>query len=107
MTDVHAILTPPDRGYMGDRSRGASMGRFNAGLEYDVLDNAAPFHLVRIPLDSGGYDRGGVYWGHDARERLYGYVGPLTDIRGFVRARSRGGAKAAVRLTYPRARFFR
>jgi hypothetical protein len=48
----------PDPGWMNDRQRGAGLGR----------DIAAPsrslrFRLGRVPLDDGGYDKGGAYWG--------------------------------------------
>lgn len=109
MTDAHAILTPE-----ANCRYGAPMGRATISHYFDkkgelislaVMPDARPFHLVRIPLNSGGYDRGGAYWGHG--EPLYGFVGPVTDIRGFVRAKSREAAKAAVREIHPHARFFR
>lgn len=40
---------------------GAPMGR-HTGPDY-LETGAGPLRLVRIPLDSGGYDRGGAYWG--------------------------------------------
>ena len=74
-------------------------------IEVTATPDARPFHLVRLPLDSGGYDAGGAYWGHG--EPLYGYVGPTTDIRGYVRGKNREAAKAAVRELHPHARFYR
>jgi len=52
---------PPDRGYMGDRSRGASLGRANVRGDHETR---ARFYLRKMPLDAGGYDVGGTYWGH-------------------------------------------
>lgn len=84
---------------------GAPMGRPVTGRQFEVLPDAPPFHLVRVRLDSGGYDRGGAYWGHG--EPLYEFTGPVTDISGFVRGSTRELAKAAVRRIHPAARFFR
>lgn len=75
-------------GWMGDLSRGAAMGRnqFNPHLTGKV-------HLRRVRLDSGGYDKGGAYWGQgqplwaawdDSGEQVY------------IRADSRDAAKAEV-----------
>jgi hypothetical protein len=109
--DIQATLLPR----LSSRY-GAPMGRHSVRsyetkrgevIQLDVTEKAAPFHLVRIPLDSQGYDAGGAYWGHSKGERLYGYIGPITDIRGYVRAADRDAAKAAVRETFPLARFFR
>jgi hypothetical protein len=46
---------------------GAPMGRHSYGL----IQNCKPgsVRLFHVPLDSGGYDDGGAYWGHG--ERLY------------------------------------
>lgn len=93
---------------------GAPLGRNNRshyedskGNRHDLTVNAhaAPFHMVRVRLDSGGYDSGGAYWG--IGDRLYYYQGPITDIDGYVRGRTREAAKAAVRAIHPHARFFR
>ena len=43
----------------GCNQYGAQMGRGVAGA---VL--AGKVHLQRVPLDGGGYDPGGAYWGH-------------------------------------------
>lgn len=93
---------------------GAPMGRPTCDTYTDrqgttfklvVNDDAKPFRLVRCPLDSGGYDRGGAYWG--LGEPLYYFEGPLSDISGYVRGRTREHAKAKVRAIHPRARFFK
>ncbi len=43
---------------------GASMGRRSG----HALDKSLPFkfRLYRIPINSGGYDSGGAYWGTGA-----------------------------------------
>jgi hypothetical protein len=47
-----------DRGYMGDRSRGAGMGR----LSTLPLHTTSALRVRRVPLVDG-YDPGGAYWG--------------------------------------------
>ncbi|WP_144735268.1 hypothetical protein [Extensimonas perlucida] len=48
-------------------------------------------HLFRVPLDSGGYDQGGAYWGHGTP--IYCFAQPPEQgqpcPRKFVRAHSR------------------
>ncbi len=97
-----------------DGSRGAPMGRPNCSgyesprngwTELAVIPNAPPFHLRRVRLDAGGYDSGGAYWGLGLA--LYYFQGPVSDIDGFVRAKSRDEAKAEVRAIHKHARFFR
>ena len=83
---------------------GAPMGRSDS-----IIDPDAPvkFSLQHVPLNSGGYDAGGAYWGHD--ERLYwacGYVeSDLFEI--FTRAQNRNDAKSKIRQYYPLATFTR
>lgn len=83
---------------------GTPMGR-PSNDDYTVTPDAGSFRLVRCPLDSGGYDRGGAYCGIGAP--LYYYEGPLTDISGYVREATRERAKAAVRSIRPHAKFYR
>jgi len=70
---------------------GASMGRSN--------DNPANFeglrvHLVRVNLDSGGYDPGGAYWGYGKPLFLcYTNDQDSDDVQYFLRADSRDHAK--------------
>lgn len=49
-----------DRGYMGDPSRGASLGRISKTYP---LDNTEILLVNKVRIDSQGYDTGGVYWG--------------------------------------------
>lgn len=79
---------------------GAPMGRPPSYPMYEI-----PGGLVRLrhlPLDAGGYDSGGAYWG--IGQRLYW----ATDEDGgeaFFRATCRGAAKEHVRQISPTARF--
>ncbi len=94
---------------------GAPLGRRNVSGFTDkrgdwhdlrVLDNARPFRLVQVPIDAGGYDPGGAYWGHGGSVRLYGFA--LDEcIKGFVWAPDREAAKAEVRHIHPLARFYK
>lgn len=81
---------------------GAPMGR----RSWD--DNAEPYagrmYLRWVPLDSGGYDVGGAYWG--VGQRLYGYAATDDSVNGFVRASDRMEAKARVLRMYPLAKFY-
>jgi len=41
---------------------GASMGRDSCA--FGEFDKNQPVRLRRVPLNAGGYDEGGAYWGH-------------------------------------------
>ena len=71
----------------------------------DTLPTDRPLYLRRVPLDSGGYDRGGAYWGHGTP--LWWCGNAAGDIDLFIRASSREDAKRIVREDYPAARFWR
>lgn len=92
---------------------GAPMGRPSI---HDVLpdETLGKFELRRVPLNQGGYDSGGAYWGTPSN--LYhtrafvnytGLEGRGGMVEWFLRADSRDAAKAAVRKRYPTARFYR
>ena len=90
-------------------SRGASMGR---GIRLPSPGETVRLHLVRVPLDSGGYDFAGAYWGGPANlwcafvcHRTYSPVRRRFEnhpphIALFVRAPYRGNAKQAVRREF-------
>jgi hypothetical protein len=81
---------------------GAPMGRINRGHNA----SAERWYLRRVPINNGGYDRGGAYWGIGAPLwNAYTEDGE-TDV--FFRARDRDAAKAHMRSEHdPAARFFR
>ena len=101
-------MTPlaEDAGWMGDRTRGAGLGRPTQGGD---AQSPWRFSLQRVRLDHGGYDDGGAYWGAGAP--LYRYA--PTEARngecpeGFLRAAVRAAAKAQILARYPAARFYR
>jgi hypothetical protein len=92
----------PDPGWMGDRRRGAGMGRPSVKPEPSTA--RVYVALQRVKLNSGGYDQGGAYWGFS--QILY--WANLDGSDGwYFRAPSRDAAKAIVRETIPNARFAR
>ena len=80
---------------------GAPMGRFTGP---DYLETSERLQLQHVPLDSGGYDRGGAYWG--LGPRLW-YVMDCDGNSQFIRARDRAAAKDRIRTDWPGARFYR
>jgi hypothetical protein len=81
---------------------GAPMGRFTGPTP--STGNGDKWTLQHCPLDSGGYDSGGAYWGHG--QRLY-YCANEAGEESFFRASNRGVAKAYVRAEFdPMARFY-
>lgn len=76
---------------------GARMGRRNI-LPHDLPPQDArkeyKLHLQRMPLDSGGYDSGGAYWGH-GQPMWIATEGAKTEsgITIFMRAPNREAAK--------------
>jgi hypothetical protein len=96
-----AKTLPLEIGWMGDRTRGASLGRPSHAGPYD----GHKLTLQRIRLDSGGYDSGGAYWGIGAP--LYWCASDDGTIDMFFRAASRDKAKEHVRVQYPTVRFYR
>lgn len=83
---------------------GAPMGR-PTRAQGDVLPSDPPMYLRRIPIDSGGYDRGGAYWG--LGQPLYWACNHDADVELFFRAPNRVSAMLMVREDYPDARFYR
>jgi hypothetical protein len=51
---------------------GASMGRSHEAGTVGDFDRAQPVRLRKVPLNAGGYDEGGAYWGHKWTRGLMG-----------------------------------
>lgn len=81
---------------------GAPMGR-------DYQDGApvGRMSLVRVRINSGGYDDGGAYWGIGQPLYCATDSSDETEIRVFVRAPDRQTAKSLVRARCPGAKFFK
>lgn len=92
-----------DTGWHGDVRRGASLGRVDTGGTAE----APRFYLRRIPINSGGYDSGGAYWGHGPRLYWAWALDGAGDISRYFRAADREKAKAAILAEFPDASFFR
>ncbi len=84
---------------------GAPHGRCNNKGDPDTKQR---FYLIKVRVNSGGYDSGGAYWGYcSLGERVYRYLSEEGDIEGFVWAKSRALAKAEMLEDYPDATFFK
>lgn len=88
-----------------DGRYGAPMGRASDNLSALVIEpRDPPMTLQRVRLNSGGYDRGGAYWG--IGQPLYWWSITITEgdsvdeCSGFLRAM----AKAAIRALQPATR---
>jgi hypothetical protein len=92
---------------------GASMGRpSTSDRELSHIDGIdVKLKLQRVPLDSGGYDPGGAYWGHGSPLwRSEGSVELATgshDITLYLRVSDRDHAKSMIRAKLRAARFYR
>ena len=86
--------TTVETGWMGDRARGAAMGRPDGTTHVSELPPRSVY-LSKVKIDSGGYDEGGAYWG--IGQPLYcAYSDEQCDYCEYERANSR--EDAAVRL---------
>lgn len=111
----------PDRPINHDYDRyagskyGAPMGRSGGYGGAVELDCSARLRLSQVPLDSGGYDPGGAYWGApdwrrhgDPKATACLYC--AEDHEGgtlYLRAWTRDEAKRKVLAKFPGARFYR
>ncbi len=92
--------TNDPRGWGGNPSRGAALGR---STRRGPEDFDGKLTLRQVRLDSGGYDQNGTYFGHG--NPLYWYASDDGEIDGVLRAHDRDDAKAQVLKLYPRAKF--
>jgi len=83
---------------------GAPMGRVERYPGPDI-EPGTRFYLRTVPVDCGGYDRGGAYWG--LGQTLYRAVSECGGVEIFFRAGSRADAKREVRAACEGAIFFR
>jgi len=67
----------------------------------------ARLSLRRLPLDSGGYDTGGAYWGLGAPLWRAAGFSPSGPVEIHLRACSREQAKRLILKSHPEARFAR
>ena len=91
--------THDPKGWCGDPKRGAAMGR--PTIEGD-RDYAGQLYLRQMPLDNGGYDINGTYFG--AGEPLYWCASEDESIDRMLRAPTRAKAREKVLELYPNAK---
>jgi len=94
--------TNDPRGWAGDPKRGAALGRPSVRGEATF---AGRLTLRRVPLNQGGYDSNGTYFGLGAP--LYWYASDDGSIDDMLRAGTRESAKKQILARYPAAKFYR
>jgi hypothetical protein len=94
--------THDPRGWCGDPSRGAALGR--PTVADGEPEGKMTLRRVRMSAD-GAYDSNGTYFG--CGEPLYWYADEGGNVDAVLRARSREDAKRQVREIYPTAKFYR
>jgi hypothetical protein len=92
--------TNDPRGWCGDPSRGAALGRATIKDAPKEYDGKLSLRLVR--LDNGGYDRNGTYFGHG--QPLYWCASEDGSVDYMLRASCRYNARVAVLCDYPKAK---
>lgn len=91
------------RGWCGDASRGAALGRPHVGSDRVPV---GIMRLNRVELDAGGYDRLGTYFGLGPPLWFaYGSDSEGESIEMTFRAENREGAESKVLHSYPTAKF--
>ena len=83
------------------------MGRQSYFPNYTFTAKA---RLAKVPINSGGYDSGGAYWGYTPSQPLW--LAHAVDEHGnelywFFRATTRDEAKAKIQQSYPKVSFYR
>jgi hypothetical protein len=91
--------TNDPRGWCGDISRGAALGR--PSIQGTL---GGKLYLQRVYLCNGGYDKNGTYFGHG--DPLYWASSSDGEVDFMLRGEDRDAAKRRVLHDYPDARFF-
>ncbi len=92
--------TNDPKGYCGDPTRGAAMGR--PTIQNESKEWEGKLTLKRSYLDSGGYDKNGTYFG--VGEPVYWCANEEGTIDFMLRGFSRAAARAKVLVIYPSAK---
>lgn len=90
-----------------DGKYGAPMGRRSDNLSGLIVEPHEKVTLRRVPINSGGYDSGGAYWGLGAPLYWWCVTQEGEESSGFLRACSRAAAKNHILELHPNAVFFR
>jgi hypothetical protein len=92
-TSLERFKKNAPKGYCGDHSRGAAMGRKEIN---PVAEPSGPLTVCYVELDEGGYDVCGTYWGNTPKHYTYFAYGNTEDgedIELFILAKSLLDAK--------------
>jgi hypothetical protein len=99
------------KGWCGDPKRGAALGR--PTVKDASPDFSGKVHLAKIRMN-GDYDCNGTYFGFCSQGEALFWVSTddnaidyVIRVRGSSAANRREAAKAKVRESYPKARFYR
>ena len=92
--------TNDPKGWCGDPTRGAALGRYDVHKEDKEYDDK--LSLQRMRLNNGGYDENGTYFGHG--KPLYWCANDASTIDFMLRAPDRSTARQAVLQLYPKAK---
>ena len=89
---------------------GASMGRRNVLDDLECHDEPK-WSLYKMPINDGGYDSGGAYWGIGSRTSgvmFHAYCdGPKFVNHIYIRSVTRLGAKQKIRELFSGSKFYR
>jgi hypothetical protein len=96
--------TNDPKGWCGDSSRGAAMGR--PSTQWAPKDFSGKLVLRHVRLN-GDYDCNGTYFGYVPDLHIYWYASDDGQIDAVVRASCRESAKSMIRQSYAKARFYR
>ena len=83
--------------------RGASMGRANHITDTEWEGKT---HLELVPINLGGYDPGGAYWGLGEPLFVAYFDGEEEENEFFCRAQNRAEAKKEIRKHFPKIKFY-
>jgi hypothetical protein len=89
-------------GWGGDPARGAALGR--STIIDEAKDYNGKVYVRRIPLNAGGYDKNGTYFG--VGNPLFWVANDAGTIDYVIRAKNRSEAVANARELFPEARIW-
>ena len=93
------------RGFCGDPRRGAALGRGSYNAD-NPAEWTGKLYVSRVPLDSGGYDKNGTYYGWGGNP-LYWVRDAEYEIDYVIRTYNRVFAVLETKVEYPKASFAR
>lgn len=106
MSDMPSYKHNDPKGYCGDSTRGAALGRHTIREKDNGYDGFAVLRKVRMSA-AKDYDILGTYWGHMNGLYIWWCATKDYEIDFCVRATSKESAEDEVRRYYPNIRFYR